>query len=352
MSAEPMRSAQNSAALRPLSQRLRQCVHQRLPRQAWIACAVLSTLGAAVAPCVAQPATAANPLTGTVGDLIQSARASARIARFADTMPQQFERLERQLDALARVSLDSVSISAVARASMASRESGRASFLRVARWNSSETVALLTPGEGAAIDSVARITLQFLPELLELRVSADSTDALLAPIRTFNRARLTESLAQSLEKLRRYERKFGPTSPKLNAAEVALNFVAQSVPPFRPSADGWPSAFEVIASYVPTYLTEHDGRVQAWTVLEAGIRRYSFGEGWGEGGWAGVLRPGHVSAGVAIVNGGAGAMREPWRGDNQVGAFVAWGSAKIAVVRGEGPRVLITRQVQLIPFVF
>jgi len=287
-----------------------------------------------------------------VGDLIQSARASARVARFADTMPQQFERLQRQLDALGRSTLDTLPIGAVARASMASRESGRASFLRVARWNSSETVALLTPGEGAALDSVARITLQFLPELLELRVSADSTDALLAPISAFNRARLTESLAQSLEKLRRYERKFGPQSPKLNAAEVALNFVAQSVPPFRPGADGWPSAFEVIASYVPTYLTERDGRVQAWTVLEAGLRRYSFGDGWGKGGWAGVLRPGHVSAGLAMVNGSAGAMREPWRGDNRLGAFLAWGSAKIAVVGGAGPRVLITRQVQLIPFVF
>ena len=352
MSAEPMRSAQNSAAHRPFSQRLCQCVRQRVPRQVWIACAVLSTLGAAVAPCVAQPSTAARPLTGTVGDLIQSARASARVARFADTMPQQFERLQRQLDALGRSTLDTLPIGAVARASMASRESGRASFLRVARWNSSETVALLTPGEGAALDSVARITLQFLPELLELRVSADSTDALLAPISAFNRARLTESLAQSLEKLRRYERKFGPQSPKLNAAEVALNFVAQSVPPFRPGADGWPSAFEVIASYVPTYLTERDGRVQAWTVLEAGLRRYSFGDGWGKGGWAGVLRPGHVSAGLAMVNGSAGAMREPWRGDNRLGAFLAWGSAKIAVVGGAGPRVLITRQVQLIPFVF
>jgi hypothetical protein len=243
-------------------------------------------------------------------------------------------------------------ISSVARASMASRESARASLLRVARWNSREAVAELTPSEGAALDSLARVTLQFLPELLERRVGDDRTDSLLAPISAFNRARLTESLAQSLEKLRRYERKFGPESPKLNAGEVALNVVAQSVPPFRPSADGWPSAFEVIASYVPTYLTERDGRVQAWTVLEAGLRRYSFGEGWGDGGWAGVIRPGHVSAGLAVVNEGAGAMGEPWRGDKRLGAFVAWGSAKVAVVGGDGPRILITRQVQVIPFVF
>jgi len=309
-------------------------------------------LGAPAQPCAAQPTTAARPIEGTVGDLIRSARASARVARFADTMPLQFERLQRQLDALGRTALDTLPIDDVARASMASRESGRASLLRVARWNSRATVAVLSPAEGAALDSLARITLQFLPELLEARVSADSTDALLAPISAFNRARLTESLAQSLEKLRRYERKFGPESPKLNAAEVALNFVAQSVPPFRPSADGWPSAFELIASYVPTYLTERDGRIQAWTVLEAGVRRYSFGDGWGEGGWAGVLRPGHVSAGLAVVNGSAGAMREPWRGDNRFGAFLAWGSAKIAVGGGAGPRVLITRQVQLVPFVF
>lgn len=318
-------------------------------------CAAIAWLALPLAPSQlqgAQPVAVPRAVEGTVGDLIRSARASARVARFADTMPLQYERLQRQLDALARTALDTLPIDAVARASMASRESGRASFLRVARWSSRSAVAVLAPSEGAALDSLARISLQFLPELLEQRVSADSTDALLAPISAFNRARLTESLAQSLEKLRRYEQKFGPQSPKLNAAEVALNFVAQSLPPFRPSADGWPSAFEVIASYVPTYLTERDGRVQAWTVLEAGIRRYSFGEGWGADGWSGVIRPGHVSAGLAVINGTAGALGEPWRGDPRLGAFVAWGSAKIAFVGGDGPRLLITRQVQIIPFVF
>ncbi len=316
-----------------------------------VSAVLVGALFTAAPPCAAQPATS-RAIEGTVGDLIRSARTSARVARLADTMPQQYERLQQHLDALGRLALDTLRIDEVARASMASRESGRASLLRVSRWSSSSAIAVLTPAEGEAIVAMVDHAINFLPDLLELRVSDDSTDALLAPLRDFNTARLGESLAQSLEKLRRYEKKYGPQSPKLNAAEVALNFVAQSVPPFRPSADGWPSAFEVIASYVPTYLTEHDGRVQAWTVLEAGLRRYSFGEGWGKSGWEGVIRPGHVSAGLAVVNGGAGALGEPWRGDNRLGAFFAWGSAKFAVVGGDGPRFLITRQVQVLPFVF
>lgn len=172
---------------------------QRVSSSRLRVCAAIAWLALPLAPSQlqgAQPVAVPRAVEGTVGDLIRSARASARVARFADTMPLQYERLQRQLDALARTALDTLPIDAVARASMASRESGRASFLRVARWSSRSAVAVLAPSEGAALDSLARISLQFLPELLEQRVSADSTDALLAPISAFNRARLTESLAQ------------------------------------------------------------------------------------------------------------------------------------------------------------
>ena len=288
----------------------------------------------------AQPA-APRAITGTVGDLLRAATTSARVAQFEDTMPVEHATLTRQLDALGRRALDSLSLDAVGREWMATEGPRTAPLERIARWRRNDVLALMTPAEAVALDSLAMVSSQYLPDLLELRVSVDSANTLFAPVRAFNRARRQVSLSQSLEKLRRYERKYGPGSPRLNAAEIGLNFVAQNVPPFQPSADGWPSPLELVASYVPTYLTVHDGRAQAWTVLEGGVRLYMFDPAWGQPGMAGVIRPSHISAGLAVVNEVGGALREPWRGDSRLGAFLSWGDAKIAFVGGDGPNVLI-----------
>ncbi len=293
-----------------------------------------------------------RPITGTVGELLRAATSSARVAQFADTMPVEYATLARQLDALGRRGLDSLSLDAVGREWMATEGPRTAPLERIARWRRDDVLALMTPAEAVALDSLALVSSQYLPDLLELRVSVDSANTLFAPVRAFNRARRQVSLSQSLEKLRRYERKYGPGSPRLNAAEVGLNFVAQNVPPFQPSADGWPSPLELVASYVPTYLTVSDGRAQAWTVLEGGVRLYMFDPAWGRSGIAGVIRPSHIAAGLAVVNEVGGALREPWRGDSRLGAFLSWGGAKIAIVGGDGPNVLVSRQVQLIPWVF
>jgi hypothetical protein len=107
-----------------------------------------------------------------------------------------------------------------------------------------------------------------------------------------------------------------------------------------------------VAAYVPQYLTVAQGQAQAWTVLEGGVRVYLFGERWGRAGLSGVLRPTHASLGVALVNEQGGALREPWRGGSRVGGFFSWGGAKVTLIGGRGPNVLITRQMQLLPWVF
>ncbi len=321
---------------------------------------VFAALTVLAAPLSARPATTLHaqptsqpvPISGTVGDLQRAVQSAARVARLADTLPGPNAVLLRHLATLDRAALDTIPLAAVGREWMVATAANRAPFARVARWRTRDPMSLLSAGEQIAIDSVALVSLQLLPELLELRMPEDSVDALLAPISAFDRARRQESLAQSLEKLRRYERKFGPTSARLNVAEVALNFVAQSIPPFRPSADGWPSPLEVVASYVPSYLTVSDGKATAWTVLEVGARYYVFDPRWGRGGLGGVLRPAHLSAGIAIVNGLGGALREPWRGASRVGGFLAWGDAKLAIVGGDGPNIFLTRQIQLVPWVF
>ena len=120
---------------------------------------------------------------------------------------------------------------------------------------------------------------------------------------------------------------------------------------FAPNREGWPSRAELIASYVPTYLAlpRDGGRVQAVTVAEAGARFYLWRDGWGTGS---ALRPGFVSIGAVAAGERDGALQSPFEGRSRFGGFIGWGHAKVAVIGGGGTRVLVTRQVQLIPLVF
>jgi hypothetical protein len=107
----------------------------------------------------------------------------------------------------------------------------------------------------------------------------------------------------------------------------------------------------VVASYVPTYLPIGDGKARTVTVAELGLRSYIWREGWG-GREGGVLRPGYLSFGVALAGDDAPALAVPFRDSWRLGGFVGWGDAKVAVIGGGQPRVLVTRQVQLIPWTF
>lgn len=172
------------------------------------------------------------------------------------------------------------------------------------------------------------------------------------PWTRFYAALLERSRDESLEKLRRYERKFGPGSARLNGAEVLLNYAAQRLPGFGPDAEGWPGRFEAVAAYSSSYLTRTEGETRMASVGEFGLRAYFFGEGWGRTGALGLIRPGFMTFGVAVASERDGPLRWPWRGDTHVGAFVSWGEVKIAWVNGPNPRWLVSRQFQLVPLVF
>ncbi|MEP7383338.1 MAG: hypothetical protein ABI910_16740, partial [Gemmatimonadota bacterium] len=162
---------------------------------------------------------------------------------------------------------------------------------------------------------------------------------------------LQVSIAQSLEKLNRFERKYGPDSPRLNIVEVGLNYVAQWVPLFKPNAEGWPSRFEVVTSYVPLYLTVVDSRARPVTVAELGLRGYLWRRGWG-GSEGGALRPGYISFGVALAGDRDGAFVSPLKGTRRVGGYFGWGETKLAILGGKERRLLLTRQFQMVPWVF
>lgn len=157
----------------------------------------------------------------------------------------------------------------------------------------------------------------------------------------------------ALVRLSHYERKLGPTSARLNVAEVFLNYGAQRfIPGFRPSPFTGPSPWEVVTSYVPTYGTIADKRAQAVSASEFGVRHYLFGDDFGASGWEGTLKPSYWSAGVLVVSDNNGALVWPWQDHQRTGAYVSWGAIKVGYVPGRNGQLLVSRQMHVIPFVF
>lgn len=280
--------------------------------------------------------------TTPLGALVAAARRGDSLARIASWNPTLHARITALIAQLDRPATRRLSLGIVA--------DPKAAAGVVAR---RQRPTALPAHDVEALDTLAAIMQRVYPIVLRdsARLAPDSIAALMNPRNAWSFARRNVSIAQSTEKLRRFERKYGPSTPKLNAVEVLLNFGAQWVPGFQPTGDGWPSRRELIASYVPTYLTITDGKAHAVTAAELGLRSYIWTEGWG-GREGGAFRPGHWSIGIALAGESDGALTSPFRGASRFGAFVGWGDAKVAVIGGREPRVLVTRQVQLVPWTF
>lgn len=305
----------------------------------------------------AQPRTGFDTATArtlTVGALLTASRAALATVKPTASTNAAVPIVERLLLRLDRPAVTTVPLDTLARVA-ANPSVRRASFRQVARFGRRAVADGIGAADAADLDTLVRVTRFELRRAMEARtptpVSDDSVDLLLAPYDALQRLQLERGIGLSLEKLNRYERKYGPDAPQLNVVEVGLNFVAQWFPAFRPDSLGWPSRLEVIASYVPTYLTAVDSRAQAVTVAEVGFRSYLWKRGWG-GSTGSVLKPGYLSYGIAIAGDRDGAFVSPLRGTSRVGAFFGWGQTKLAVIGGARTRVLVTRQLQVVPWLF
>ncbi|MBC7894220.1 MAG: hypothetical protein H7066_02350 [Cytophagaceae bacterium] len=291
--------------------------------------------------------------TFTVAALLRSARTEVEISRLATSNPTVAAMVDRLVSRLDRPAVSALPLQVVAEAQQRTGANRQAGFGRIARWQRKPEVPGLGDGDAAALDTLTRLMPAELRTALEgtRAVSDDSVDRILAPLDALNFARRNISIGQSLEKLNRFERKYGPDAPQLNGVEVGLNYVAQWIPLFLPNSEGWPSRFEIVGAYVPAYLTMVDSKARAVTVAEVGLRSYIWRAGWG-GKEGGVLRPGYLSFGVAVAGAQDGAFVSPLQGESRIGAFLGWGEAKVAFLGGDRKRVLVTRQFQAIPWVF
>lgn len=160
---------------------------------------------------------------------------------------------------------------------------------------------------------------------------------------------------RALTRLANYERKLGPTSARLNLPEVLLNYAAQRwIPGFKATPLGGPSPWEVVASYAPGYITFVDRRGTPIPVsaAEFGLRFYLFGDHFGKPGPEGVVLPSYVAAGVLTASDLNGALVWPWRGRARSGGYVSWGAIKVGYIKRDRGTWLVSKQFQVVPFVF
>jgi hypothetical protein len=175
-------------------------------------------------------------------------------------------------------------------------------------------------------------------------------------VEQYNDALLDQAIGLVQRRLDRYEVKYGPGSPRLNFAEVGLNALLQSTGPLRPNHEG-PSPNELLLEYSTSWGTVADDKAEAVSTFEIGWRRYDLN--WRAGarsGWPALFRARYVAAGVAIAEGRDGALRWPLDGvahrQSRVGPFLSLGDLKVAYLFGPERRLLVSRQIQLLPNLF
>lgn len=292
--------------------------------------------------------------TPRLGDVVASVTAAARRVDFAAGNPAANAVLDSVAARLSSSPAEERSLAQVASVVVAPAPS----LGIVARWDRDDFRDALDARLVADVNLLRQIAMTPLRAALEARLGTAATDSLLAPVDSLHAAVLRAGLARNEEKLRRYAIKYGPGSPSLNAVEVLLNYGAQRLPAFGPSRDGWPGPLEVVASWSTTDLTvgrDAAGRRRPRLVPAAdlGIRVYRFGNASGAAGrLQRLLHPAHVSSGVALMGGSDAPLSAPWSGRTRMGAFVAWGDLVAGFVGGREPRVLLGRDLPLVPYLF
>lgn len=315
-----------------------------------------STVGWAALVLVVVPVDgrAQRPAPPRLGDVVASVTAAADRVDFAHANAAASAALDSVTARLAASTAESRSLAEVA----AVVASPSPSLPAIARWDRDEFHRTLDPRVATDVAALRQIAMTPLRAVLEARLGDAITDSLLAPVDSLHAAVLRAGLARNEEKLRRYALKYGPGSPSLNAVEVLLNYAAQRLPAFGPSSDGWPGPLEAVAGWSTTDLTavrDAAGRVRPRLVPAAdlGVRIYRFGAGGDAGGrLQRALHPAHVALGAAFMGAGDAPLSSPWSGRTRAGAFVAWGDVFVGFVGGRDARVLLAREIKLVPYLF
>jgi hypothetical protein len=315
--------------------------------------AAVGLVCAAACVCGAQPTAPPLASPATLGDVLASARRAAVITDFRQRAPAASATLDSVVAVLELLHANGLTVAQLADSIQASPPR----LATVARWGGTgERIGARYRLVSALFALEGIVNTPVTDELIRQQVPKVTRDSLLAPVDALGAATLAASMQKNAEKLRRFEIKYGPDSPRLNGAEVLLNYVAQFVPLFQ-SGDAGPSPLEIVASYstADATLTQKDGKWKGSAVSDArlGVRRYQFQSGWGTGGtMARFLKPATIAAGVFVMGPRDGPLVAPWESGNRVGGFLSWGGLHLGAVGGSQGRVVIGSGKQFIPYLF
>lgn len=290
------------------------------------------------------------PSTRTLGGVIAGTRAAADSVDLA----AQNARVAHNLDSLTMyfVARDtSVSLDEIA----AIFTRTHASFADVARLDRDDRSQVADSSYYAALVGLMRIV-TFVRTLPAAR-RVPNQAALFAPADSLQGRVLSRGIAVNQQWLHGFEIKYGPKSPRLNLAEVVLNYAAQLwVPGFTPTAKG-PSPLEIVASYRPADLTASqaanaDLTARVVSAGQLGLRVYDFDPACGTGVLADLVRPCQSSVGLFALGPRDQALVRTWGPDSRAGLYVSRGAYHVGYVFGSGHRFVFGTSTQILPFVF
>ena len=205
-----------------------------------------------------------------------------------------------------------------------------------------------------ALDYVKKVT----NGTIRKKLSLERQDELLGPLDELLGEEIRGALSARLLNLQRLERKYGPSSAKLNLAEVFFNhFILRGVDAFGVDESGRPGPLEVILAYSTTYATytsisSNNLGLDIASAVEVGIRYYVLEPGRIDSFFDFLVNPSYFSGGLLLVAQDPGVLRNPFSSVPAFGGFLTWGDVKFAVVDRGGPKLFVNKQFQLIPFVF
>jgi hypothetical protein len=291
----------------------------------------------------------------TLGDILDSLHRAADVVHLATVQPQAGVVLDSLTHVLDNARARGLTVSELT----AVIEQQDLGFRTVARWDAEVYRVLAQDGFRQALIGLQQIAMTVLRPLLSAQLPETAVRTLFAPISALGSAILQHGREGNQERLRRYEVKYGPTAPRLNIGEVALNYAAQRwLPGFKASADGLPSPYELVTAYRTAELTATRDSGQSMRAhfvsgAQLGFRRYNFDPNWGTGGkLAQLIRPGDSSLGMYVVAPRDLPLQRVWGSGVRGGAFVGWGGVHAAYVFGKPQRIIFGNSLQILPYMF
>lgn len=317
---------------------------------------VASIAVARIAPAQTTAASAPSPPSSkiTVDSVLRALHAGAAAVSFASVDAAR----SRVLDSLAVAFRESRAGDLTIR-DFAAAATATPGYFTIFRWDRDRVERVTQPALAGALLRLQQVFAP--PNGLSRRIN-DAMPASYALYAGAMEALNTQAIAavqqSSTEKLRRYEVKFGEASPRLNPVETLLNYGLERVPwlPFAPNASG-PSPLEFVANYATGDITP-DGKFNESPVHlvssdNVGLRFYNFGDTTRAGNpIARLLHPPFWAAGVSSFAAVDAPLRSPFGAGRRWGAFINWGSLKVAGTFGHDWRAIVGTGAQLIPHLF